>query len=47
MDLLKKVKPKYLDDLIFYRDQLKEAEKWIDEYKQKINTNKKGIIINW
>lgn len=45
MDLLKKVKPKYLDDLIFYRDQLKEAEKWIDEYKQKINTTKKVLLL--
>ena len=45
MDLLKKVKPKYLDDLIFYKDQLRESEKWIHEYKQKINTNKKVLLL--
>ena len=45
MDLLKKVKPIYLDDLIFYQDQLKEAEKWIHEYKNKINTTKKVLLL--
>jgi hypothetical protein len=45
MDLLKKVKPIYLDDLIFYQDQLKEAENWIHEYKNKINTTKKVLLL--
>ena len=45
MDLLKKVKPKYLENLLFYKDQIDEAKKWCHEFKEKINRKKKVLLI--
>ena len=41
MDLFKKVYPKNFDDIIFYKDQLNLAVKWIDNFKKNIDRSKK------
>ena len=45
MDLFKKVYPKNFDDIIFYKDQLNLAVKWIDNFKKNIDRSKKVLLI--
>ncbi len=45
MDLLKKVYPKTLDDIIFYKEQINEACKWISDFKNNIDRSKKVLLI--
>ena len=45
MDLLKKVYPKTLDDIIFYKEEINEACKWITDFKNNIDRSKKVLLI--
>lgn len=45
MDLFKKVYPNNFDDIIFYKEQLNLAVKWITDFKKNIDRSKKVLLI--
>ena len=45
MDLYKKVYPDSFDDIIFYKDQLDTAVKWITDFKNNVDRSKKVLLI--
>lgn len=45
MDLSKKVFPKTLDDIIFYKEQIGIACNWISDFKNNVDRSKKVLLI--
>ena len=45
MDLFKKVYPEQFNDIIFYKDQLSQATKWLSDFKNNIDRSKKVLLI--
>ena len=44
MDLFKKVNPQNLNELIFYKKEIKDAIEWITNYKNNIDRSKKVLL---
>ncbi len=44
MDLLNKVKPTQLDDILFFNDQIKNCIQWLDNFKTK-KVKTKNILL--
>ena len=45
MDLLNKVKPTQLDDILFFNDQIKNCIQWLDNFKTKKDRTKKVLLL--
>ena len=45
MDLLNKVKPTHLDDILFFNDQIKNCIQWLDNFKTKKDRTKKVLLL--
>ena len=45
MDLFKKVYPEHFNDIIFYKEQLSLATKWLNDFKNNIDRSKKVLLI--
>ena len=45
MDLFKTIYPDSIDDIIFYKDQIKIASKWLSNFKNNIDRSKKALLI--
>jgi hypothetical protein len=45
MDLFKTIYPDDVDNIIFYKDQIKIASKWLSNFKNNIDRSKKALLI--
>ena len=45
MDLFKKVFPTNLDELIFYKNEINQAIKWIENFKNNVDRSKKVLLL--
>lgn len=45
MDLFKTIYPNSIDDIIFYKEQIKIASKWLSNFKNNIDRSKKALLL--